>query len=113
VTVPSGASTGSLKVTVDGQTTDAGEFNLPHSIDGFDPLLGGPVGTVVTITGENFSSKPENNVVKFNGKEVTDKPTDVTHTSMKVKVPAGATTGKITVTINGFTAESPLNFTVN
>jgi hypothetical protein len=112
VTVPSGASTGSLKVTVDGQTGDAGEFNLPHSITSFTPLLG-PVGTDVVITGVNFSSKPENNVVKFNGKEVADKPTDVTHTSLKVKVPAGATTGKITVTINGFTAESLVNFTVN
>lgn len=112
VIVPPGATTGSLKVTVDGQAADAGEFNLPHSITSFTPLLG-PVGTDVVITGVNFSSKPENNVVKFNGKEVADKPTEVTHTSLKVKVPAGATTGKITVTINGRKAESLVNFTVN
>jgi hypothetical protein len=111
VIVPPGASTGDLKVTVDGQTGNGGEFNLPHSITSFNPVMGA-VETEVVITGVNFSSKPENNVVKFNGKEA-GKPSAASHTSLTVKVPEGATTGKITVTIGGFTKESILDFTVN
>jgi hypothetical protein len=111
VVVPAGATTGDIWVTVDGQTGKGGEFNLPHSITSFTPLLG-PEGTEVTITGVNFSAKPENNVVKFNG-VTAEKPSAASHTSLTVKVPAGATTGKISVTINGFVKQSLADFTVN
>jgi hypothetical protein len=111
VIVPAGATTGDVTVTVDGQTGNGGEFNLPHTITSFTPVVG-PVGTEVVITGTNFSKSADNIVVKFNGVTAA-KPTDVSYTSLTVKVPSGATTGKISITINGLTVESLVNFTVN
>jgi hypothetical protein len=110
VLVPAGATTGDIWVTVDGQIGKGGEFNLPHSITSFTPIIG-PDSTEVTITGVNFSAIPENNVVKFNGVTAA-KPTEALHTSLKVKVPVGATTGKISVTIKGRKEESLTDFTV-
>lgn len=70
----------------------------------------GPIGTVVTITGTNFSNTPGDNIVQFNG--VTATVTASTTTSITAIVPAGATTGRITVTVAGFTATSDTDFVV-
>src|SRR6266511_3924968 len=76
------------------------------TITSFTPTAG-PVGTSVTITGTNLSGATS---VKFNGVSVTI--TSNTATQIVTKVPAGATTGKITVTTAGGTATSATNFTV-
>jgi len=70
----------------------------------------GPIGTIVTITGTNFSTTPGDNIVQFNG--VTATVTASTTTSITAIVPAGATTGKITVTIAGITVISVDDFIV-
>jgi len=116
VIVPSGAKTGVISVTVDGQTGTGGEFNLPHTITGFTPLLGNATtatvkGDTITVTGTNFSASAAKNVVKFNGKEA--KVTEAAYTSLKAVVPKDATTGKISVTINGLTVTSLTDFIVN
>jgi hypothetical protein len=67
----------------------------------------GAVGAAVTITGVNLAAA---SAVKFHGVAATiktDKATTITTT-----VPAGATTGKITVTTSGGVATSPADFTV-
>jgi gliding motility-associated-like protein len=67
-------------------------------------------GASVTITGTNFHITPANNVVKFNGTLAVV--TASTSTSISTSVPAGATTGPITVMVGCNTATSATNFTV-
>jgi hypothetical protein len=78
-------------------------------ITSFSPESG-VEGTTVTITGKNFSTTASENDVKFNGTAATASAS--TATSITVTVPAGATTGKITVTVNGSTATSAQDFTL-
>ena len=64
----------------------------------------GPVGTSVTIYGTGFSATPASNVVKFNGTTATV--LTASTTVLTTTVPAGATTGTISVTVAGVTATS-------
>ncbi len=118
VTAPRGITTGDLNL--DGKPeiiiTRAAGFLVVYEnlignplITSFDPTSG-PVGTTVTITGENFSSTPANNIVTFNG--ITAVVTASTPTSITTTVPAGATTGLLSVTVSGATGISATPFTV-
>jgi YD repeat-containing protein len=75
----------------------------------FTPQQGG-VGETVTIQGQNFSTTPGANIVKFNGTPTTV--TAATATSLTVTVPSSATTGPITVSVGTSTATSSLAFNV-
>ena len=75
----------------------------------FTPQQGG-IGTTVTIQGQSFSATPSANTVKFNGTEATV--TTATTTSLTVAVPAGATTGPISVTVGSSTTTAASNFTI-
>lgn len=119
VTVPPGATTGKITVTIDGITaTSAEDFTVvfPPTLTSFTPASGLPAlstgyaGEEVTITGTNFSTTPANNTVKFNGTSATV--TSSSATQIKAHVPTGATTGKISVTVNTITVESANSFTV-
>ena len=79
----------------------------PPSITAFDPTSG-LVGTLVTITGSHLNGAT---AVEFNGTVVSDYRID-SATQITATVPAGATTGKISVTTNGGTANSAASFTV-
>ncbi len=79
------------------------------AILGFSPAQGS-VGQTVAIQGQNFSTTPSANTVKFNGTTATV--TAATANSLTVTVPAGATTGLISVTVGTATANSSSNFTV-
>ena len=109
VTVPPGAATGYITVTTSfGSTMSATKFaksSGPPTITGFTPSSG-PPGTVVTITGTNLAVATE---VSFNGKAATDITSD-TPTKITVKVPAGATTGYITVTAPNGSVTSATKF---
>jgi len=76
------------------------------TISGFNPTSG-PIGTSVTISGTNLSGAT---AVKFNGTSATITLNNAT--TIKANVPAGASTGKITVTTPGGTATSSGTFTV-
>lgn len=69
----------------------------------------GLVGTEVTISGSNFSDSPSQNSVKFN--ETTASVKSASTSSLVVDVPTGATTGVVSVTVQGQTATGP-TFTV-
>jgi IPT/TIG domain/Proprotein convertase P-domain len=111
-TVPSGATTGTIAVTTPGGTaTSAASFTvtvLPAAptVSGFTPSSG-PVGTTVTLTGTGLSGATG---VKFNGVAATF--TVNSATKITATVPAGATTGQVTVTTPGGTAASATSFTV-
>src|SRR6185295_13985558 len=108
-TVPSGATTGRITVTTpSGTATSATNFVVtqPPTITSFSPTSG-PVGTAVTINGTNFTGAT---AVRFNGTLASF--TIVSATVINTTVPAGATTGRITVTTPGGTATSAPDFTV-
>ncbi len=112
--VPIGATTGTISVSVGGNTaTSAANFTVTTAssltITSFTPTSG-LVNAPVTITGTNFSTTPANNTVQFNG--TTAVVSASTATSITTTVPTGATTGKITVTVAGNTATSASDFTV-
>jgi gliding motility-associated-like protein len=77
------------------------------SITSFSPAAGSP-GTIVTISGANFSSTPASNKVYFGAVAATVISSN--GSSLKVSVPPGATYKPITVTVNGLTAYSQLAF---
>ncbi len=79
------------------------------SISSFTPT-NGSTGTTVTITGTNFSTTTNNNIVKFNG--ITATVTASSAISITTSVPIGASTGPITVTVGGLTATSAAGFLV-
>lgn len=110
--VPSGATTGPVSVTVKNFTSPTGPtftVNIPaHTITSINPDNGG-VGTIVTISGTNFSDVAEDNIVKFN--TIMAVVTASTTTSITTTVPVGATTGPISVEIAGRIESGP-DFTV-
>lgn len=70
----------------------------------------GPIGTNVTVQGQGFSATPAANDVRFNGTAAMV--LSASASSLAVTVPAGATTGPVTVTVAGQTATSSQPFTV-
>lgn len=107
--VASGTTTGTVTVTNPaGTATSATSFTvLPApSITSFTPASGA-VGTTVTITGNNFNAIT---AVRFNG--ITASYTVNSVTEISATVPAGATTGVITVVNGSGTGTSATNFTV-
>ena len=104
VTVPPGAQTGEVVVTVGGRPSAGVEFTVTGAggpgpaIGTVSPMLG-PEGTMVTIRGEGFGPTAEMGGVSFNG--VWASATSWSDTEVRVAVPADAGTGPVVVTANG------------
>ena len=98
VTVPAGATTGSVVVTVGGTPSDGASFTVTPAIGSLSPIAG-PEGTTVEITGTSFGAMQGTSSVTFNGTGAT--PTSWSDTSITVTVPVGATTGNVVVTVGG------------
>jgi hypothetical protein len=79
-------------------------------INSFHPAEG-PVGTGVTIIGENFGSTAGGNTVRFANTIATDV-TLLQEDKLFAKVPAGAVTGEISVKVGNKEAISDNNFVV-
>ena len=110
-TVPSGATTGAISVKVDGMTATSSEsFTVTPTITEFLPV-NGTVGTAVIISGTGFDSTAANNIVTFNGTNALV--TAATSTTIVTAVPSGASTGKITLKVNGESVTSSSSFTVD
>ena len=100
-TVPNGAVTGNVVVTVGGVASNGAAFTVvvpAPSIANLNPASG-LVGASVTITGVNFGATQGASTVKFNGTTAT--PTSWSTTSVLAPVPAGAATGNVLVTVGG------------
>jgi hypothetical protein len=111
--VPAGAKTGDVVVTVSGAASDGVKFTIGSApmgpqITALSPPLGSG-NTAVTIKGSNFGPKQDTSSVTFEGKSA--QVTKWAATSISAKVPAGATTGKVIVTVSG-APSNPLTFTV-
>jgi FtsP/CotA-like multicopper oxidase with cupredoxin domain len=111
VPVPVGATTGNLIVTVGGRQSQYIPFTVypDPTITGISPASG-PVGTVITVTGANLKDPEKLGVVQFNGQTVT--PSVLTSTSVKLAVPSGAASGKVTIYSSGVGVSSSV-FTVS
>jgi len=111
--VPSGATTGKVKVDtgVAPVVTSTADFTVAATcatITSFTPTSG-PVGTVVTITGTGFTGAT---AVSFNNVAATSFTVN-SATQITATVPTGATTGKIRVTVGGGTVASTADFVVS
>jgi|GEM_PF-1250623 len=109
-TVPTSATTGKIKVIAPGgEALSVKDFTVKDAptITDFNPKSG-VAGATVTIDGSGFETGA---VVKFGNGTATDV-TVVNGAKITAKVPATATTGKITVTTPAGTGESPSNFEV-
>jgi IPT/TIG domain len=110
--VPAGATTGKISVTNPSGTgqsatnfTVTGGTGAP-TVSSFSPTSG-PIGTIVTVNGTNFTGTT---AVRFNGASAGFQVSSPTR--LYAQVPAGATTGPISVTNPAGTGTSATNFTV-
>jgi len=98
-TVPAGAKTGFITViTPDGTATSNTKFIVIPPSFTFTPV-NGPVGTKVTLLAANGADFRFVIAVKFNGVNAQITPGTPGSNMISVTVPAGATTGPITVTL--------------
>jgi subtilisin-like proprotein convertase family protein len=110
VTVPVGATTGPVSVTTAaGTAASATDFTVvpAPTVGDFAPVSG-PVGTAVTVTGAGFTGAT---AVTFDGVAATDFTVD-SDTQITATVPAGATTGRVSVVTPNGSGASATNFTV-
>ncbi len=109
VPLPAGAVTGPVVVTVNGAPSNGPTFVLTGpAISGLSSHIGA-VGDSLTIYGANFGATQQSSTVTFNGMAAT--PTGWNNIAIVVPVPAGATTGPITVAVLG-ASNSSGTFTV-
>jgi RHS repeat-associated protein len=111
VTVPSGAQTGFVTVTIDGATSSG----IPFALEGAPRIASllptsGTEGAEVTITGTGFGATQSNSVVRFEG-GVTASINSWSDTQIVATVPFGAIDGAVTVQVAGLKAYGPA-FTV-
>ena len=115
VTVPTGATTGSIGVTAPaGSASGSSPFTVTATsgaptITSFTPAIATP-GTAVSITGTNFELTPTNNRLRFN---IMPAPiTTSTATNISVAVPGGATSGRLSLATPGGSTQSTDDFFV-
>jgi len=99
-TVPAGAGTGPVVVTVSGIASNGVTFAVvpPPVISGLLPSSG-PAGSVFTILGSNFGAMQGSSIAQFNGAGMAI--ANWTDTSIMASVPAGAVNGSVVVTVAG------------
>ncbi len=104
-----GATTGAVTVTTSGGVATSGTFTVTiaaPSVSGFTPS-GAAAGATVQIGGSHLSGATS---VRFNGTSAVF--TAVNDGQISAIVPAGATSGSISVTTPGGTGSSSAQFTV-
>jgi len=115
VTVPSGATTGTIGVTAPaGSATSATSFTVATSsgaptITSFTPTIGVP-GTSVSISGTNFDATAANDRLKFNLS--AGLVSSATSTTLSVPVSIGATSGRLSLVTPGGATQSTDDFFV-
>jgi RHS repeat-associated protein len=116
VPVPSGATTGNVVVTVGGVASNGVAFTVvaPPTITSFTPTSA-PIGTLVTVTGTNFTANNATPSVTLNqqgGGTIPASVSSASATSLSFVIPTGAATGPITVTANSQNAVSSTSLTI-
>jgi hypothetical protein len=98
VTVPAGATTGNVVVTVSNVASAGMNFTVvaTPNISSLSPTSGA-VGTLVTVNGTNFQPSQGMGSITFNG--IAAMPTNWTATQIKATVPTGVAVGTATVVV--------------
>ncbi len=114
--VPQGAATGKVKVELNDVFAESPSDFVVKQATGSAPVItsfspaSGAAGADITITGHHFSTAAAQNNVLFNETVATVVTAD--STSLTVKVPQGAITGAITITVEGRAVSSQQAFAV-
>ena len=113
LSVPAGAATSVISVvTAYGYSATGEPFVVESSvptITGFSPVVGSP-GTVVAISGSRFDTVPAQNAVALNLTSASV--ASATPTALTASIPAGAASGRFTVTTSNGAAVSADDFFV-
>jgi hypothetical protein len=106
VLAPEEVSTGPLSVNINGQKITGPAFTVVGKpvINIVSPLSG-PKGVEMVITGDIFSTVPDENKVFINGIEVPVQ--SATANELKLTIPGGTGTGNIKVVVNDQATEGP------
>lgn len=109
---PLGIASGSVVVTVAGLDSNNDQLftALDSHVQQISPTSG-VVGTEVTVTGYNFGVSQGTNSIKFNGVAATEIVSWVDD-QIRAKVPSGARTGGVQVTVSGVNSNNDLIFTM-
>lgn len=107
-TVPEGAATGPITVSIDGERANGPNFTVEAKAPGIYSVEpdSGVAGTEVTITGVNFSATASENIVTFNGTSAIVG--SASETELVTKVPDGTTDGPIEVTVKQKSTSGPI-----
>jgi RHS repeat-associated protein len=99
VTVPSGATSGPVTITVNGVTSNEVTFNVwaTPNITDVSPASGS-AGNAITITGTNFGDSTDSVIASFSGINATA--TSWSPTSIVVPIPASAPGGYVNLTVS-------------
>jgi YD repeat-containing protein len=121
INMTAGPGNHSVKIEVDVEGTLNGNFDStvvtpavtppPPLISSVVPLSGA-VGTVITVTGQNFAATQGTSSLKINNTPVTINGGGWSNTSISGTIPAGAATGPLTVTVNGQASNASPYFSV-
>jgi hypothetical protein len=104
VKAPAGLATAKIKVQCNGlEAESAASFHAPPTAGAINPKKASE-GAEIEITGTNFDPVPANNTVTFGA--VQAEVLSATSTKLKVKVPAGAANGKISVSVKEMVAQT-------
>jgi YD repeat-containing protein len=103
--VPAGATTGPVVVTVGGQASNGVGFTVlqPPNISSVNPTTG-IAGQPITITGSSFGATQGSSTVTFNGAMASV--TSWSASSITATVPTSATTGPVVVTVAGMASNA-------
>jgi hypothetical protein len=110
-TIPAGAKTGKIKViNPAGSALSPSVFTSAPTVTGFNPQSA-PVGATIIVNGSNFQGST---TASFGTKATPISASKIAAngTSLQVVVPAGATTGKITIANPGGAGSSAQTFTL-
>jgi uncharacterized protein (TIGR02145 family) len=99
VTVPNGVITGKLSVTVENQKSNEFDFSIKPNITSINPTSAN-IGDEIIITGSGFGGQQSNSIVSINGTNITEY-TSWSDSEIKIKIPVGAVSGKLSVTVGG------------
>lgn len=107
VLAPVGVTTGPLSVNINGQKITGPAFTVVGNpvITVVSPLSA-PQGTVMTITGDVFSTILDENKVFVNGVDVPVQ--TATKTTLTLTLPGGTGSGKVKVVVNDQATEGPV-----
>lgn len=110
VKIPYNSGNCKLYAIVNDQKSNEIDFTVIPRILSVNPSSA-QVGTEITITGSGFGTIRNSSKVRINSLEVSDY-TSWSNTQIKVKVPSGATSGKMIITVSG-NVSNEYDFTVS